>query len=160
MKPVQLLVHILADAAVIGAVLGLPVLLSGSKPDAVTGATAVIEAPSGEFVVLLNREQLTEDAFWERLFSGQEVDFCFEDITCHVPQNDAGALEMARSLQSRLSEHQMTVRQEDATLLLSKADHGRFQVLLLSKEAAKQHHAETAVHGDIIALQLGQEGAP
>ena len=74
--------------------------------------------------------------------------------------NDAAALEMARSLQSRLSVHQMTVRQEDATLLLSKADHGRFQVLLMSREAADRNHAETAVHGEVIALQIGQEGSP
>lgn len=160
MRPVHLLAHILADAAVIGAVLGITVLLSGSRPDAVSGATAVIDAPSGEFVVLLNRERLTEDAFWERFFSGQEVDYCFEDITCHVPKNDAAALEMARSFQSRLSANQLTVRQDDATLLLSKADHGRFQVLLLSRETAEHHHAETAVHGDVIALHIGQEEAP
>ena len=40
MKPVQLLAHVLADAAVISAVLVLPLLFSGSRPEAVTGATA------------------------------------------------------------------------------------------------------------------------
>ena len=153
------MLHLLADAAVLGAVLGFP-FLTGSRPDAISGATAVIDAPSGEFVVLLNRDALTEDAFWEKFFSGQEVDFCFEDIACQVPGNDAAALEMARSFQSRLSEHQMTIRQEDATLLLSKADHGKFEVLLLSKEFAVQSHAETAVSQGIIALTVGQGESP
>ena len=159
MKPGSLMLHLLADAAVLGAVFGFP-FLTGSRPDAISGATAVIDAPSGEFVVLLNRDALTEDVFWEKFFSGQEVDFCFEDIACQVPGNDAAALEMARSFQSRLSEHQMTIRREDATLLLSKADHGKFEVLLLSKEFAAQSHAETAVSQGIIALTVGQEESP
>lgn len=156
----RLLIHAIADLAVIALILGIPLLLSGRRrqADAVSGASLVVEAPSGTFLVLLNHDRLQEDGFWERFFSGQEVDFCFEDITCAVPENDPAALEMARSFQSRLSEHQMTVRQEDPTLLLSKADHGRFQVIVLSAELAEHYRAQTAVHDGVTAIRTGQEG--
>lgn len=160
MKPLRFFAHALADLAVIGLILGIPLLLTAGQPDAVSGATTIIDAPSGEFIVLLNRAQLTEEAFWEQFFSGQEVDFCFEDITCMVPLGDEPALTMAQSFQSRLAEHQLTIRQEDPTMLLSMADHGRFQVVLLSKELAEQNHAESAIKGDVTALHTGQEETP
>ncbi|MBR2088547.1 MAG: hypothetical protein IJ906_15770 [Oscillospiraceae bacterium] len=160
MKPRRVLVHVLADLAVIAAVIGIPMLLSAQQTDAVSSATTVIDAPSGEFVILLNRGRLTEDSFWEQFFSGQDVDFCFEDITCTVAKGDQPALTMAQSFQSRLAEHQMTIRQEDMTLMLSKADHGRFQVMILSKEPAEQNHAESAVQGNVTALRIGQEEVP
>ena len=159
MKPLRILAHVLADCAVIAAVIGIPVLLSANKTDAVSSASTVIDAPSGEFVVLLNRGRLSEDDFWERFFSGQDVDFCFEDITCTVAQNDHTAMEMALSFQSRLAENQMKIRQEDMTMMLSKADHGKFQVIILSRESAEQNHADSAVQCEIIALHIGQEAA-
>ena len=159
MKPLRVLAHVLADCAVIAAVIGIPVLLSASRTDAVSSATTVIDAPSGEFVVLQNCGRLSEDAFWEQFFSGQEVDFCFEDITCIVAQSDRAALDMALSFQSRLAENQMKIRQEDMTMMLSKAEHGKFQVIILSKEFAEQNHADSAVQGDITALCIGREAA-
>ena len=160
MKPWSVFVHIIADLAVLAAVIGIPLLTAAQKPDALSSATTVLDAPSGEFVVLLNREHLTETNFWERFFSGRDVDFCFEDINCIVPLTDQSALTMAQSFQSRLAENQLTLRQEDLTLLLSKADHGKFQVIILSAETAEQYKAETAVQGNILALHIGQESVP
>lgn len=160
MKPLRVLVHVLADLAVIAAVIGIPMLISANRTDAVSSATTIIDAPSGEFVILLNRRRLTEDTFWEHFFAGEDVDFCFEDITCTVAEGDQPSLTMTQSFQSRLSANQMKIRQENMTLMLSKADHGRFQVMILSKEAAEQNHAESAIQGDVIALYTGQEGAP
>ncbi|MCR4645593.1 MAG: hypothetical protein K5695_09330 [Oscillospiraceae bacterium] len=161
MKLLKFLAHVICDVAVAAAVLGIPVLLTGhDRTDAVSGATALIDAPSGAFVVLLNTDTVQESAFYEAFFTGQEVCYCFEDITCAVTANDPAALQMAQSFQSRLSEHQMTIRQEEQTLLLSKADHGRFQVVILSKELAETAHADSAVQGDVIALNIGQEDTP
>ena len=154
----RIFVHVLCDLLVISLAIGIPVLLSGRRNDAVSSAS-VVAAPSGEFVILLNLDALTEEAFWTDFFGGREVDFCFEDITCMVGANDIAALQMAQSLQSRLSERQFTIRQEDMTLMLSKADHGKFQVMILSKELAEQYHADSAIHGNVKALHTGQEAA-
>ncbi len=154
----RVLVHVLCDLLVITLALGIPVLLSGQRNDAVSSAS-VVAAPSGEFLILLNLDALTEDTFWMDFCSGQDVDFCFEDISCTVGTNDTASLQMAQSLQSRLSERQFTIRQEDMTLMLSKADHGKFQVMILSKELAEQYHADSAIHGNVKALHTGQEAA-
>ncbi len=71
---------------------------------------------------------------WESFFRGEEIDFLFEDITCTVASQDALGLELAKSLQSRLPENQMTVKREDAILVLSKIDYGRYDVILFSRE--------------------------
>lgn len=156
MKPVRVLMHVLCDAAVIALVIGIPVCLAGRRTDAVSSAS-VVAAPSGEFVVLLNHAALNEDAFWDNFFAGRDVDFCFEDIRCLVARNDPAALQMALSFQSRLSERQLTIRQEDLTLMLSKADHGKFQVMILSKELAEKYHAESALQQEVTAVECGQE---
>lgn len=157
MKPLKAVTHIVTDVVLLTAMLGLPVVLTGTKPDAVSSASVIIEAPSGQFLVLLNTDTLEEDAFWEAYFSGEDVDFCFEDIHCMTAQSDAAALTMAQSFQSRLAEHQMDVRQEDLTLLMSKADHGKFQVIILSEELAAYCKAETAMCDGVKALHIGQE---
>ncbi|MBQ4466118.1 MAG: hypothetical protein II916_09175 [Oscillospiraceae bacterium] len=154
MKPVRIIAHVLTDAAVIAAALGIPVLLSDqgrsilTGTDAVSSASVVIDAPSGEFLVLLNPELHPNEenlTFWTDFFSGKDVTFCFEDISCMVARNDTAALDMAQSYASRLSEHQMTVRQEDITLMLSRADHGKFDVIVLSREMAEHYAAEHGI---------------
>lgn len=122
---------------------GVPVFRTGyfqnklSGVDAVSSATMIIEQPSGAYVVMINRD-LHRDAgnlaTWEAFFRGEEIGFLFEDISCVVADTDAAGLELAKSFQSRLPENQMTLRLEDSTLMLSKAQHGRFDVILMSKE--------------------------
>ena len=128
--------------------LGVPFLRSdgfkrliSSDPDAVTSATTAVDAPSGEFVVLINREKHPNAenlAVWHDFFEGREVPFIFEDIVCGTAAGDLSGAEMARSFQSRLPENQMKVRSEDPTLLLSKADNGRVDVIVLSGEAGER----------------------
>lgn len=159
----RLAVRLLLDLAVIAAVLLLPVLLHPqgraklTGTDAVSSASVTIEAPSGEFLVLLNLDTLEEDAFWQTFFSGGEVDYCFEDIACMVADSDPAALNAAQSYQSRLSAHQMTVRQENMTLMLSRADCGKFQVIVISRELAEHYRAQTAVQNGVIAVTLPKE---
>ena len=163
MRAGRLAVHVLLDLAVIAAVLFVPVLLSAqgraklTGTDANSSASVVIDAPSGEFLVFLNLDALEEDAFWQTFFSGGEVDYCFEDITCMVADTDPAALTMAQSFQSRLSAHQMTLRQEDMTLMLSRADCGKFQVIVISKELAEHYRAQTAQQNGVTAVSTPKE---
>ena len=122
---------------------GVPVCRTGyfqnrlSGVDAVSSATMIIDQPSGAYVVLINRNlhpDAEKLATWETFFSGEEIGFLFEDISCTVADSDAAGLELAKSFQSRLPENQMSVRLEDITLMLSKAQHGRFDVILMSRE--------------------------
>ena len=122
---------------------GVPVYRTGyfqnrlSGVDAVSSATMIIDQPSGAYVVLINRDRHPDTeklATWEAFFSGEEIGFLFEDISCTVADSDAAGLELAKSFQSRLPENQMSVRLEDITLMLSKAQYGRFDVILMSRE--------------------------
>lgn len=166
MKPSRLILHILADLLIVAAALVIPVLLSDygrgmlSGTDAVSSASVVIDAPSGEFLVLLNPERHTDEenlAFWTDFFSGREVTYCFEDISCMVARTDTAALELARSCQSRLSEHQMTIRQEDMTLMLSRADNGKFDTIILSREMAEHYTAEHGIPEGTLRFDSKQE---
>lgn len=122
---------------------GVPVCRTGyfqnrlSGVDAVSSATMIIDQPSGAYVVLINRDRHPDAeklSTWETFFSGEEIGFLFEDISCTVADSDAAGLELAKSFQSRLPENQMSVRLEDITLMLSKAQYGRFDVILMSRE--------------------------
>ena len=137
------------------ALLGLPFLrtetgrlfLSGEKPDAVSSASVVLDQPSGQYVVLLN-EALHTDAdnleTWKNFFHGGEIGILFEDISCSVPNGDAGAWELAKSFQSQLPENQMKVAAEDAVMLFSRADAGQFDILIFSREFAEIYGADSA----------------
>lgn len=123
--------------------LGVPVFRTSyiqkkmSGVDAVSSASVIIDQPSGAYVVLINRDRHpnTENlATWEAFFRGEEIGFLFEDISCVVADTDAAGLELARSFQSRLPENQMKVRTEDMTLMLSKAQHGIYDVMVFSRE--------------------------
>ncbi|MBQ8927390.1 MAG: hypothetical protein IJ055_03830 [Oscillospiraceae bacterium] len=165
MKPGRVIAHVLLDLAVVAAALVIPVLLSPqgrtklSGTDANSSASVVIDAPSGDFLVFLNLDVLEEDAFWQTFFSGGEVDYCFEDISCMVADSDTAALEMAQSYQSRLSEHQMALRQEDMTLMLSRADCGKFQVIVISGELAEHYRAQSVYEDreDVASIRTTQE---
>ena len=163
MKIVHAIKHILFIAAGAFLILGLPFLGSDyfknmtDGVDAVSGASLIIDKPSGEYVVLINRDFHKNEenlALWHHFFRGEEVSYIFEDISCSVAAGDAGGQEMARSFQSRLPENQMRIRSEDATLLLSRADHGKFDVIVLSKEFAEGYSADTAYRDNVDVIVL------
>jgi len=115
--------------------------LSGGT-DAVSGASVVIDKPSGNYTVLINRDlhkSESDMAAWREFFSGGDFSIIFDDISCVTLDGDAGALTLAQSFMSRLPENQMTVQSEEAVLTLSKADNGRFDVLIVSDEAAGKY---------------------
>lgn len=146
--------HIVIIMTALFCMLGIPLLYSGypaawlgtDATDAVSSASLVVEQPSGEYLVFVNRKRHTDEEAlqtWLDFFEGREVSYLFEDISCSVAEGDAGGLDMAKSFQSRLPENQMTVRQEDGVLMLSKAEYGRYDIIVMSKEAADTYKAQT-----------------
>ncbi len=128
-------------------------LLNGNT-DAVTSASVVIDQPSGEYIVLVNGNLHTDKEnldTWIKFFQGEEISYLFEDISCSVIKGDEGALNTAKSFQSRLPEKQMRIQQEDATLLMSRADNGKYDIIIISKEYANSYDVTTA-EGENTAL--------
>ena len=123
---------------------------SSDSPDAVSSATSQIvsaEDMSGKYMVFINREPhdqsgTTED--WKKFFSfSDDVPLIMEDITCKVAQFDSQGLDVAFKYQARLPENQMKIEQEAGVMLLSKAELGRFDVIIMSEAAAKSYSAQT-----------------
>lgn len=139
----KILRHTITVLLVLLLLAGVPVYATGyvqkmlSDKDTVSSATTIIEQPSGAYVVLINRDKHPSAenlAVWESFFSGEEIDYLFEDITCLVALEDSVGLELAASMQSRLPENQMKIEQEEAFIMLSKIDYGRYDVMLFSRD--------------------------
>lgn len=163
MKGITAIRHCAICAAGVFLTLGLPFIRSEtfsglvSGTDAVSGASVVLDQPSGEYVLLINRELHTDAeslADWVTFFSGGEILYIFEDISCSVANGDSGGIELAESFRSQLPENQMTVKKEDATLLVSRLDHGKFDIAILSEEFAAAYQAETAYGGNVEVLHI------
>ena len=125
---------------------GVPLWLTGGfdrlagRTDAVSSASVIVDAPSGKFTAFINRDRHKSEsdlAAWTEFFSGGEFAIIFDDISCVTLAGDSAALNMAQSFMSRLPENQMKLSTEDSTLAVSKADHGRFDMLLVSDEMAE-----------------------
>ena len=131
----RLLSVLLTAAAVFGLLYaGGAVSLGQDSADAVSAATAQnisAEDMNGKWVVLLNRtlhDKAGTSNDWKRFFSFDEnVPLIMEDITC----------------KARLPENQMTIREEPGVMLLSKAELGHFDVIILSEAAANAYAAQT-----------------
>lgn len=135
--------------------------LPSATPDAVskaTGAAVTADDMDGSYVVLFNRSlHESTAADWEAFFSfDEDVPLIMEDITCAVAQGDAQGQEIAENYRQRLPENQMTVTQESGTLLISKAEVCRFDVIILSGTQAQALTASTLYdRDDILAMRFG-----
>lgn len=148
--------------------LGVPFLQSNAfhahatDADTVTSASLILDAPSGEYVVFLNRARHPDPAalsHWEDFFAGKDVPVIYEDISCIAIEGDLGGIEMATSLQSRLPEHQMTLRTEEGALLMSKAERGLYDVVVLSKEAADAYDVSAlSADENAIVVRIAEDG--
>ena len=141
----RLIKHIAASAAALFICLGIPCLyfmhtggLFSGNPDTVSGATLVVpEKPSGTFLVLVNKERHPATMQeWTDFFTEKEVGVIMEDVHCLITKGDAAGKELAERYQARLAENQMQVTQEDGTLVVSKAENGLFDVVILSTDVA------------------------
>lgn len=136
--------------------------LSSQNTDVVSSASLIIDQPSGEYVVLINKTlHQDKDNFnaWVEFFSGGESSVIFEDIACSVSRNDPDGLEAAESFQSRLPENQMTIYPEETTLLMSRFDEGLFDIIIMSKEIEEAYHAETGYTADVEHIELVKDGS-
>ncbi len=119
---------------------GFARLINGT--DAVSGASEILDAPSGNYTVLINRERHKSGSdmeAWREFFSGGDFTIIFDDISCVTLEGDESAHEMAMSFMSRLPENQMKLHSGSALQVLSKAEYGRYDMLLLSDEAAESY---------------------
>ena len=127
--------------------------------DAVSSASVIIDKPSGSYTVLINRDRHRNEsdlAAWNEFFSGGEFTIIFDVIECVTLMGDTGALTLAQSFMSRLPENQMKVTAEDAVLTLSKAENGRFDMMIVSAEAAEKYGIRSVYEGknvDVIAVE-------
>lgn len=168
MKFTQVLKHIAVILGGIILLLGVPLVCTGYVSalisggfDVVSGASVVLDEPSGEFVILINKDIHNDQSAlddWVRFFSHDaeegELIIIFEDIACSVPGADAAGVEMAESLRSQLPENQMKLEKEDATLIMSRADRGWFDMILMSREFAEAYHAETAYTDSVEVIEI------
>ena len=153
-EPVKAVRHIAVVVLALSLTLGIPVAMSvdisalfsaKEQADAVSSATMPLpEQPSGEFVVLLNRQKHTDTiAQWQLFFSGGDAGVIMSDVDCRVAQSDTSAMQLARRYQLRLPENQMQLKAENGLLLISKAEVGLFDAIVMSKEMAERYQVAT-----------------
>ena len=141
--------------------LGVGSALFTRDTDAVSSASLMIDKPSGSYTVLINREKHesgSDLAAWHEFFSGGDAGVIFDDISCVTFSGDAGAFTLAESFMSRLPENQMRVSVEEAVLALSKADHGRFDVIIVSDEAAAAYGVQSVYGENVDVIRVSSEG--
>jgi hypothetical protein len=129
-------------------------LFSAELIDAVTHATDELpDQPSGEFVVLLNRDRHRGAGDQLALFfSGGDAGVIMSDVECMVIGSDAAATRLAERFQLRLPENQMSIKRQSGLLLVSKAENTLFDVIIISKEFADHYKLQTDFFYDDIAL--------
>lgn len=135
-------------------------LLADGGVEAVSSASVVLDQPSGQYAVLINQKMHPDDkklAEWICFFQGEDISYIFEDLSCSVADGDTGAMEMARSFQSRLPEHQMEIYTEDAILTFSRVDSGKYDIVIVSKEFAEVYEISFASE-DMIYIELDDDG--
>lgn len=145
--------HIAVTVAAVFIIIGIPFIstdyfkaLISDEPDAVTSASVIVDKPSGDYIVFINLDKHTDTenlSLWHDFFEGKDVSFIFEDIKCYAAKNDVNGLTMARNFQSRLPENQMIISVEDGTLMISKAEYNKFDVIVMSQEIADFYSADT-----------------
>ena len=168
MRIIKILKHLLIVTGALFIVVGVPLmmtdywrgLLSSDEADAVSSPSVVIDKPSGNYIVLINtrlhtdKEKLNQ---WIDFFDGKETDIIFEDISCTVAEGDTMGIEMAESLCSKLPENQMKIKKEEAVLVVSRAEEGKFDVLLMSKEFADSYKLKEKNKAYIEDINISEE---
>ncbi|MBR6400665.1 MAG: hypothetical protein IKS17_05525 [Firmicutes bacterium] len=118
-------------------------------PDALTSATVkdtgervTLSGVSGNYTVIVNKDRVPESILG--YFSGREKRPVAE-IVCHIPKGDQKAREFALQMTDKAVE-------EDPMLLLSKAEYGEFDILILSKKTADKYTAKSLYDKEFTAV--------
>lgn len=171
MKTTKFLKHLFVTTGALFLIVGVPLmmtdywrgLLSSDTADAVSSPSVVIDKPSGNYIVLINKE-LHKDPDklnqWIDFFSGKETDIIFEDIACTVAEGDSLGIEMAESFRSKLPENQMKIKKEEAILVISRAEEGKIDILLMSKDFANSYRLREKNKDYIEDLKFTEENRP
>ena len=166
MKPaVKNLLHMAGVLFALLLLLGVPAyvfgapLLSRGGADAVSQASIPLpDTPSGDFLVLIRADK--HEAYlddWREFFTDGDFGVIFDDIHCLTAAGDVSGQGMAERYQLQLPEHQMTLRQENATLLVSKAEAGLIDVAVLSKEMAESLGFKGSLYLKVIEVKGAAE---
>lgn len=150
--------HLAVTIIILFLIIGIPFMntsyfkqLITENTDAQTSASVITDKPSGNYKVIINLDKHTDKetlSQWHDFFEGEDVSFIFEDIVCTVADGDSTAMELAENFRSRLPENQMIIKTEDPVLMLSKAEYGLFDVVIISEEFANIFNAETVYSCD------------
>ena len=112
------------------------------------GETASLSGVSGNFVILINKKNSPADTL--DYFTGK-TDRSNAKYSCHVPKNDEKAKELAYKMCD-------DVYEGDALILLSKAEYGDFDILILSKKTADIYTAKSLYDkADVSVVELKGE---
>ena len=159
--------HIAVSAAGIILLLIVPFLFTDgfarlvNGTDALSSASVIIDKPSGSYTVLINRDRHKSESdmnAWREFFSGGEFVIIFDDISCVTLAGDTGALTMAQSFMSRLPENQMKTESSEAVMALSKAEYGRFDMMIVSDEAAESYGISSVYEGKNVEVIHIEDG--
>ena len=74
-----------------------------------------------------------------------------------MAEGDAMGIEMADSFRSKLPENQMKIKKEEAVLVVSRAEEGKFDVLLMSKEFANSYKLKEKNRDYIDDINISEE---
>ena len=162
MKKIRVTEHILLCVFCLFLMVGLPFLTSDkfqsmTNADAVSSASLILDQPSGQYYIFINKKVHTDQENlekWKSYLTGGDVAYIFEDITCLVAEGDVGASDMADSFKSRLPENQMTIRKENSIMVLSMMEQEQFDILIMSKEFADSYQAVLPDDSNVVTLQI------
>lgn len=136
-----------------------PVL--SDKYDAVSGASVDMpDTPSGDFVVILNRDRHSRTLDeWTAFFREEEVGVIMEDLSCMTAASDPAGVQLAQRYMARLAENQMKLTVENSLLVVSRAENGLYDVIVLSKEMADaMDYSEVYLRDDALVIPVSGVG--
>ncbi len=118
-------------------------------PDALTSATVkntaekvTVSGVSGNYTVIINKNRVAENVL--NYFLGTQ-DRPKDEIVCHISADDKKARELALQMTDKIVE-------ADAMLLLSKAEYGNFDILIMSKKTADKYTAKSLYDKEFTAV--------
>ena len=139
----KILPRLLAELVALSLLLGGPAArllgwsLSGDV-DAVTSASLTPEAPSGRYVVLINRSRHPDTLEqWEAFFREEDYGVLLEDAGCLTIEGDAGGMQLAERYEARLVKDQLQTHADNGVLVASRLEAGAYDLAVFSVEAGE-----------------------
>lgn len=122
------------------------------KIDALTGPSKhkhshvkIILPEKDTYTTYLNTHTISNTRVVEAALRGEKKNLQGRNLVCTVPKDDDNAAKYARKLRQNAagSGLKLEIREEDPLMAVSKAEDGRFQLLVVSSATAKQYQTDT-----------------